>query len=227
MKKILGFVLFSLIFVTTTARSVSLTTTEVGTNYTKLSIPQITNSPGKIEVTEFFFYACKHCHLLNPLIDQWAKKQKKDVVVKHIPVTFEARFEPHAIMYYALSALGRDTDLTPKIFNAIHIEKNYLLTAEAQANYLNKFGIDKKNFLNVYNAFSTKNQVNQAKKIAYDYKVDSTPAIVIQGKYLLSPDKTAELLEKTGKYPKNEQELLSAMLYTADVIIRQIREKKL
>lgn len=226
MKKILGVVLVSFGFLAGAA-SASPAAPELGVDYTKLSTPQPTGAAGKIEVTEFFFYACPHCYVLEPLIEQWAKKQGKDVVFKHVPVTFQARFEPHTRMYYALAALGRDADLTPKVFNAIHVERNYLLTAEAQADYLAKFGINKKAYLDAYNAFSTQSKVNQAKKLTDDYKVNGTPAIAIQGQYVVSPDKTAEALEKAGKAPKNEQELFAAMLQTVDAIVQQIRAKKL
>ena len=42
-----------------------------GTNYVELSPPQPTESSGKIEVIEFFWYGCPHCYALEPLVEYY------------------------------------------------------------------------------------------------------------------------------------------------------------
>ncbi|GAB3629744.1 DSBA oxidoreductase [Pandoraea terrae] len=226
MKKILGAVLVSLGFLAGTA-SASPAAPVAGVDYTVLQSPQPTDSAGKIEVTEFFWYGCPHCNALEPSLEQWVKKQRKDIVFKRVPVAFQDRFEPHTRMFYALVTLGREADLTPKVFHAIHDEKNYLLTSQTQADYLAQFGVDKKAYLDAYNSFTTQTNVKRAKALTDAYKIDGVPALAIQGKYLASPATTGDALTKAGHPPKTEQETFDAALQTVDSIIQQVRAKKL
>lgn len=42
-----------------------------GIDYRVLREPVPTSSPGKIEVLEFFWYACPHCYQLEPHLGRW------------------------------------------------------------------------------------------------------------------------------------------------------------
>jgi thiol:disulfide interchange protein DsbA len=84
--------------------------------------PAQASEPGKVEVLEFFSYGCGHCAAIEPLIEKWIKAQSADVVVRGVPVAFNAGMKPLQRLYYALEALNR-IDLHPKVFKAIHQEK--------------------------------------------------------------------------------------------------------
>ena len=78
-----------------------------GSDYKKLEPPLPTDSPGKIEVIEFFSYGCPHCNAFHPLISAWAAKLPKDVVFKRVPVSFNRpQWINLARAYYALQATG-------------------------------------------------------------------------------------------------------------------------
>ena len=52
-----------------------------GTHYIKLAQPlaaALLPQPGKIDVTEFFWYECPHCNAFEPLLEPWAKKLPAD-----------------------------------------------------------------------------------------------------------------------------------------------------
>ena len=110
---------------------------------------------GKIEVIEFFWYGCPHCNEFEPYLEAWVKKQGPDVVFKRVPVAFRDDFIPHSKMYHALDALGVAEKVTPAVFNEIHVKKNYLLTPQAQADFLATQGVDPKKYMDAYNSFST------------------------------------------------------------------------
>ncbi|VVE75037.1 disulfide bond formation protein DsbA [Pandoraea sputorum] len=226
MKKLLGAVLISFGFLSGVA-SASPEAPVAGTDY--LTIPQqpLTAGPGKIEVTEFFWYGCPHCNALEPSLEKWVKAQGKDVVFKRVPVAFQSRFEPHTRMYLALVAMGKDAELTPKVFNEIHVKHNYLLTADQQADFLATLGVDKQKYLDTYKSFGVDNGVKTANKTWQDYKIDGVPTIAIQGKYLVSPATSGDALQKQGKPATTEQQTFDAALKTADSIINQIRAKKM
>ena len=58
----------------------------VGRDYVAMDPVQLTDNPAKIEVIEFFSYACPHCSDLNPLVAPWVAKLPADVAFKRIPV---------------------------------------------------------------------------------------------------------------------------------------------
>ena len=88
---------------------------------------------GKIEVIEFFWYSCPHCNAFEPRFANWVKALPKDVEVKRVPVRFRDDFEPQQRMFYVLEALDKIDTLHHKLFQAIHVDKQNLGSAEALA----------------------------------------------------------------------------------------------
>src|SRR5438270_5009065 len=75
-------------------------------NYSELKPPQPVESPGKIEVIEFFWYGCIHCYNLEPLIENWEKKLPSDVQFRRVPAVINERWAQDAAIFYSLEALG-------------------------------------------------------------------------------------------------------------------------
>lgn len=212
MKKLLSILFLSLGLVAATAHA-SPAAPVSGKDYTVLPTAQPTDVPaGKIEVTEFFWYGCPHCNEFNPYLEAWVKKQAPDVVFKRVPVAFRDDFIPHSRMYHALDALGLATQLTPKVFNEIHVNKNYLLTPEDQAKFLAKNGVDPKKYMDAYNSFSTQSALQKDKKLLEDYKIDGVPTLAVQGKY------------ETGPAATNS---LPGTIQVLDYLVAQVRAKKM
>lgn len=199
-------------FAVMTAAHASPAAPVAGTDYTVLPSAQPVDATGKIEVTEFFWYGCPHCNEFNPYLEAWVKKQGPDVVFKRVPVAFRDDFIPHSKMYHALDALGLATQLTPAVFNEIHVKKDYLLTPEAQATFLATQGVDKKKYMDAYNSFSTQSDLKRDAKLLNDYKIDGVPTLAIQGKY------------ETGPAATNS---LPGTIQVLDFLVAQIRAKKM
>lgn len=204
-----------------------------GADYLTIAQQPLSAGAGKIEVTEFFWYGCSHCGALEPSLEAWLKTQGKDVVFKRVPVTFARRFEPHTRMFIALSTLGKEAALTPKVFHEIQVKRNPLLTKDAQAEFFAQFGIDKTAYGNAYDAagepamMRKESAVEIANKTWQRYKIDGAPTLVIQGQYLVSPTTSGQAMRKAGVPVTTEQQIVDAMLKTADSIIRRIRVKTL
>jgi len=212
MKKLLGalFVSFGLL---ASAAHASPDAPKLGTDYTVLAQPQPVDAPaGKIQVTEFFWYGCPHCFAFEPMVEQWAKSKGDDVVFNRVPVAFRPDFKPHSLMYHTLVALGKAEELTPKVFHEIHVNKDYLLTPQAQAAFFEKNGIDSKTYLATYNSFSVQSKLQSDDQMLNAYKIDGVPTVVIQGKYVTSPAQTQSL---------------DGTIKVIDFIDAQIRAKKL
>lgn len=183
-----------------------------GTDYTVLPQAQPVDATGKIVVTEFFWYGCPHCNEFNPFLEAWVKKQGPDVVFQRVPVAFRDDFIPHSKMYHALDALGLAQQLTPVVFNEIHVKKDYLLTPEAQATFLATQGVDKKKYMDAYNSFSVQSDLKRDTKLMNDYKIDGVPTLAVQGKY------------ETGPATTNS---LTGAIQVLDFLVTQVRAKKL
>ena len=69
-----------------------------GIDYRVLREAVPTSSPGKIEVLEFFWYACPHCYHLEPHLARWKPALGPDVAFKRIHVAF--RGDTHQKIFY-------------------------------------------------------------------------------------------------------------------------------
>ena len=158
-----------------------------GTDYLTLDKPATTEAPaGQVEVVEFFWYNCPHCNAFEPTFDAWAKKQPKDVSVRRVPIAFRPDFEPQQRLYYVLEALGKVDELHKKVFYAIHVEKQQLATAEQITAWIDKQGIPKAKFTELYNSFSVSTKARKATQLQDAYLLDGVPALGINGRYFTS-----------------------------------------
>lgn len=159
---------------------------EPGVDYLELSSPRPTETQGKIEVIEFFWYRCPHCYHLEPELNAWLKKQQGDVVVRRVPAILNDSWEPLARAYYALEAIGMADKLHGKAFHAIHSENIDLNKPEVFFNWAAKQGADKAKLSQAYNSFSASTQVMHSRRVAQEYKLTGVPAFAVNGKYVTS-----------------------------------------
>jgi thiol:disulfide interchange protein DsbA len=158
-----------------------------GVDFRVLPVAQPTESKGKIEVIEFFWYGCPHCSEFDPDLQAWVKKQSKDVVFKRVPIAFREDFLPHSQMFYAFEAIGKGDAYTAKVLNAIHVEHKSLLKENEISDWVASQGIDAKAFMKAYNSFGVITKAKAANKIGEAYRIDGVPTVAIQGKYETSP----------------------------------------
>jgi thiol:disulfide interchange protein DsbA len=158
-----------------------------GVQYRRLSRQQPTSSPGKIEVLEFFSYACPHCFELEPVLEPWVKQLPADVHFQRVPVPFLVSAENLMKSYYAFEVLGIVERMTPAVFSAMNVAHQRLGTPEEMAALVAKNGGDSAKFLAATASFGVANSVVRAKKMLESFDVDATPTFAIQGLYETSP----------------------------------------
>ncbi len=159
---------------------------EEGFDYRVLPLAQAIEAKGKIEVLEFFWYGCPHCHDFEPELSAWIKKQAKDVVVKKVPVAFRDELLPHSQLFYALESLGK-SDLHAKVMEAIHVGKKKLLAEAEITDWVASQGVDRQSFLKAFKSFTVISKARSANQIAQAYRIDGVPSVAVQGKYMTSP----------------------------------------
>jgi len=141
--------------------------------------------PGKIEVVEFFSYNCPHCAEFEPMLDTWLTKLPPDVVFRRIPVPFVGNdTEAKARLYYTLEAMGKVDEFEPKIFLAIHKERQNLTGDAAILAWSEKQpGLDAKKFAELFKSFSVTGKAKRAAQLTTDYQVAGVPAMAVAGRW--------------------------------------------
>ncbi len=180
-----------------------------GNKFLEISPAQPTE-PGKTEVLEFFAYSCPHCAVLEPLFAKWSKGLPADVVVKQVPVAFNASMRPQQQLFYALEAMNR-MDLHAKVFQAIHEQKKKMFTKADIVAWVADQGVDKAKFEATFDSFGVTSKTARADQLTSVYKLQGTPSIAVGGRYITSPS-------EAGGY----QETIDV----ADSLVRKVRPAK-
>jgi len=171
-----------------------------GGDYTPITPAQPTESPGKIEVLEFFSYGCPHCAEFSPQLAAWAAKLPGDVVLRKVPVGFgRAAWNNVGRLYYALEATGDAARLEGDIFKAIHLEHVNLFDEKTALDWIAKRGVDGKRFADTYNSFSVQSRVRRGDQLAQAYRVTGVPALAVEGRFLVGGKDYGEALAITDK----------------------------
>jgi protein dithiol oxidoreductase (disulfide-forming) len=156
--------------------------------YGTLSPPQPVDTPGKVEVIEFFWYGCPHCYSLEPAVSAWLKNAPKDVVFKRIPAVPSDSWGEMAKVFYTLEAMGVLETYHQKVFDALHKDKLNLNNKKIREQWLANNGIDVAKYNEMEKSFSVATKMQRAKQLTYAYKVDSVPRLVVNGKYFTSAE---------------------------------------
>ena len=158
-----------------------------GTEYREVKPTVTTDSGSKVEVLEFFQYSCPHCFSFAPAINDWSKKVPADVAFKRVSINWDNSTVNHTKTYYALEQLGKVDDVHAKFFSAIHTNRRRLLDPNEIADFMAGNGIDKQKWLDAFNSFTVNTRVGKAAQLWRAYKIDGTPAIGIDGKFVTAP----------------------------------------
>lgn len=174
-----------------------------GKHYFEIKPAQRPDVPaGIVEVTEVFSYGCVHCNRTIPLMDRLKKSLPSNARMAYLPASFNAAesWPLFQRVYYTASALG----LIPKMHNTVYAgvwSSNELAVVEPDGRRLKspqptlddaarffakKAGIKPEQFLATAKSFSVEAQCRRADQLVKLYKVDSTPTLVVNGRYRVS-----------------------------------------
>ena len=146
--------------------------------------PAARSAGDRIEVVEFFSYACPHCARLDPLLEKWRHKLPANVVLRRVPVIFgRAQWEVLARLYFTLEAGNQLDALHAKVFTALHGERVNLFTPDAVADWIARQGLDRAAFLDRYNSFAVQVRLQGANALAQQTGIESVPSFVVGGRY--------------------------------------------
>jgi thiol:disulfide interchange protein DsbA len=147
--------------------------------------PTLPSPQKKVEVVEFFSYACPHCFAFEPTMDAWVRQLPPDVYFHYVPVGFIGPALQK--MFYALEAIGQREALHRKIFAAIHVQHARLNTDSEITAFVLANGVDGGKYSDALKSFAMDGKLRQGQRLVADYKVDGVPTVGVQGRYVTSP----------------------------------------
>jgi protein dithiol oxidoreductase (disulfide-forming) len=155
-----------------------------GKDYAVLAERIVPADPKKIEVAEFFSYACPHCYKFEPILQAWAKKLPADVVLVQTHVSFNRpEWAEYQRGYYTVLALGVKDKVQEAVFNSLYVGNKHLSGAQDWADFLSLYGVDKQKTLSTFNSFGVNSQIKQAETRTRDFKIPSTPTVIVDGRF--------------------------------------------
>jgi len=186
---------------------------QLGQDFDKTAEVINTDNPGKIEVTEVFWYGCIHCYHMDPILNAWVKKLPADVVFKRVPGLPNPSWAPMARAFYAMEDLKLSDKLHTALFDAINKERSLDPTNEAAAIdwMTKKSGLDKAKVEAAFKSFSMNNKLNQTANFFRASGATGVPSLIVNGQFITSSTMAGG----------NEQ-----ALKTVDFIIGNIRASK-
>ena len=140
-------------------------------DYRVLPQAQPVQTGERIEVIDFFFYACPYCNELAPHLDRWVKRKPADVVFRRMPVVRHDTWVPLAKTFFALEAMGAAERLHLQVYRSYHVDDLYMSQEKVIAEWATKYGLDSEKFMSIYRSDEVKAKVELAKKMTKDYDI--------------------------------------------------------
>ncbi|HUN26632.1 MAG TPA: thiol:disulfide interchange protein DsbA/DsbL [Steroidobacteraceae bacterium] len=174
-----------------------------GENYFPIVPAQPTNlPPGKVLVTEVFSYACPACYQFYPVADRLRESLPANAELNFVPAGFNPAEDWPVFQraYLTAQVLGIAAKHHDAMFNAVWksgelaVEdtttnrlKDPLPTIEDVAKFYQRVaGVDAARFVATANSFSIELKIKRADAYITACQVDSTPTIIVNGKYRLN-----------------------------------------
>jgi thiol:disulfide interchange protein DsbA len=199
-----------------------------GAEYTVLSVPQPSQTAGrKVEVIEFFMYHCPYCHALEPVLEQWVKKQGDNIIFKRIHLPYQGPSDPEAHLFLTLQAMGKSEEYQAKVLDAVgdivRRKRSETLTEQEVLDVAYRLpGIDKAKFMETWNSFGVKTMLNRLPgMVSNNYKINSTPTVVVDGKYMTSPGQVADTTRA-----RDQQQLFQETLQVVGALVTKVQKSK-
>lgn len=177
-----------------------------GKNYFRIEPAVPTDHPDHVVVTEVFSWGCPACDHFQPMADALRRSLPGYVHWQYLPASFipQEDWPVFQRAYYTAQALGLDNPTThDAMFKAIWTPggplntyngldtpqpsvKHDLPSIADVARFYAKYGADPQTFEATAGSFAVRARMKRADQLIKAYGVDSTPTLVIDGRYRLN-----------------------------------------
>ena len=139
----------------------------------------------KIELIEFFSYACSHCYRLEPILKDWLSEEQDRIVFVQIPAVMNEYWEVLGKHYFTLQRLGKLDDHHMDIFNAIHSSGKIFDSERKLLDFVKTTGVEFDSYEKTFRSIEIESEIQKANQMARRLKITSVPTLVVQGKYIV------------------------------------------
>lgn len=144
-------------------------------------------TPGKIEVIEFFHYGCPHCRDFHPLVKDWVARLPEDAAFRGVPAIWgNDQLRGLARLYYAAERTGTLDVIEDGIFAAVQDDRRPIHNEAGVEDWIKGFEVDAKAFMDVYKSFALQAMVQRADQVARAYRIQGVPTVAVGGRYFTS-----------------------------------------
>ena len=180
-----------------------------GKNYFLIEPAQPGTTDGKIEVTEVFSYACPACNAFQPTIKKLRAALPANAVLTYLPASFRADEDWPVFQraYFTAQALGIADKVHDAIFDAVWKDDGTLRITDPKTHqplkpmpsvadvgqFFSRYGVSAEDAVATANSFAVNARMKRADSLLKAYAVDSTPTIVVAGKYRLTVRSAGDL----------------------------------
>ena len=174
---------------------------EAGKNWFPVEPAQPTSTGDKPEIVELFSFACPACNAFQPTVDK-LKAAIPEAKLVYLAASFrpDEDWPTFQRAFYAAQALGIDDRVHQPTFDAVwkpdgslhiadpvtHRPASPMPTIEDIAKLYAKYGVKAEDFVATANSFAVNARMKQADAQLKAYGVDSTPTLIVNGKYRLT-----------------------------------------
>lgn len=164
---------------------------EAGKHYAVIDPPVATGTGDKVEVLEVFSYACPHCAHFQPYADKLKAGLPKNAEFTLMPADFQPIWLVFARGFYTAKSMGLLDKTHQAMFDAIYRDHVPMQSLDQIADFYAQNGADKQTFLSTAQSFVVEGQLEQIRSREMAYGVDSTPTLIVNGKYRISANSDA------------------------------------
>lgn len=140
----------------------------------------------RIEVIEFFYYACGACYRFESYLPQWLARKPADVDFRYEPALRRTAWIPLTRLYHGLHALGLLPQLHAEVYRAIHEQDRALQTREEMIEWVKAHGADAEAFEQLLLSDEILIATQKSRDMTIDYGIRDTPSLVVDGRFLTS-----------------------------------------
>jgi protein dithiol oxidoreductase (disulfide-forming) len=174
---------------------------EAGKQYFLVEPPQPTTTGDKIEVLEVFSYACPACNAFQTIANKVKSDLPANAQMAYLPAAFrpDEDWPVFQRAFFAAQALGLVEKTHDAMFDAVWKEGSLKITDPVShkvvqplptiddiAKFYAKYGVTAEDFVGTANSFAVNAKIKRADAQVKAYGVDSTPTIIVNGKYRLN-----------------------------------------
>ncbi len=156
-----------------------------GVHFERITGPESNSSDG-VEVVEVFSYLCPACYMFQPFVSSWEEQLPEQVTFRRAPVAWR-NWEPMARAYYTAEVLDIVEDSHEALFSALHDRNQQFRNMRDLGEFYSQFGIGAERFESTARSFPVESKMRMGNATIGKWQVRSTPSLVINGKYRVSP----------------------------------------